>query len=310
MTTLSYPINKKNITTAMWSKLLRRQHQGVDVSTILTLSSTSNVATVSAPSRLNFMGFELEVTEAHDLTLPAVTAGNPAKTYSIGVMYDPALEGRYPEGPLSLEVYTKGSIPIPAGGAWWPIWEVTRRESQTLDLAAQKSYRVARVSTLYADTGVSNPDPAYAQGVQVVFRRDGVWLLEGGEWKLIKADTGDRTDGVTTPTDWSAQGTAWSVLNGMVEVDIRGTLKSGSGQLATASGGITDFRMCTLPALARPRRTIPVEGSITTGGTSGATFALHGVIKQNGDFEITATAPNVRIGPGCTLYVHAVYRSN
>lgn len=304
MTTLSYPVNKKNITSAMWSKLLRRGHQGVDVSFNLSLSSTSNVATISAPSRINFMGFELEVTEAHGVTLASVASGSPAKTYVVGLMYDPANEGRDPGGPLSVAAFTKGAVTIPDGGAWWPIWEVTRQPSQTLDQASVKSYRVARMSVLYADTGVSDPDPAYAQGVQMIVRRTGLKLLEAGQWKDIKDDTGDRIDGIATPSDWSASGSVWRVLNGMIDLDLRGKLLTGSGQTAGGSGNLNDFRLMTLPTAARPPRTKTFVGSVSTGSAS---VPIYGVIKATGEVEITATAPGVTISAGALVYISVSY---
>jgi hypothetical protein len=300
MTTLSYPVEGKNYTSQQFSKIGRRQHQGVDVSMSLSLSSTSNDATVST-GRCNFMGYELEVSDPHVITLAAVTS---AKTYVIGVMYDPANEGLDPGGPLAIASFTKGAIAIPAGGAWWPIWEVTRQPSQTLNLATVKLYRVARASLLYADTGVSDPDPAYAQGTQLIVRPSGFKLLHGGQFVDVKDDPGDRTDGITTPADWSAAGTTWRVLNGMVDLDLRGKLLTGSGQTATASGNLNDFRLMTLPTAVRPPRTKTFVGSVSTGTAS---VPIYGVINSAGEVQITATAPNVTVSAGALVYASVSY---
>ena len=299
MTTTSYPITGENVTHAMWSKLEQRHHQGVDSGMTLSLSSTE--ATV-AVGRCSFMGFALEVTVAEAFTLAAVVS---TTVYVVGVLYDPADEAEA-YGPLTLVSGIKGAITVPGGGALWPLYEVTRQPAQALTLATVKSYRVTRASLLFKGSGVSDPDPAFAVGPQVVVSADGVKALVSGSWVDLKSDTGDRTDGITTPSDWSAAGTTWRILDGWADIDIYGLLLTGSGQTSSASGNLSDFRMLTLPAAVRPRRNKAVMGSLLL--STGASIPIFGVISSStGDYTITATAPGITVSAGARVTASISY---
>lgn len=303
MTTESYPIEGKNFTSGQWSTIMRRQHQGVDAGMTLSLSSTSNDATIST-GRLNFLGFELVVTSAHVVTLAAAT-GSPV-TYVIGVVYDPADENADPDGPLSIASGVKGSITVPSGGVLWPLWEITRQPSQTLNLASVVSYRTARYSLLFAANGVSDPDPAFAQGGQVLVRRTGLKVLDGGSWFDVKDDTGDQSAGVTNGAGWANNGTKWSVLNGVTFLDVIAR-RSGAAFTASSTGSLADQTILVLPAAARPKRMWVGGGSISVAG--GGSYGCDVRVYPSGTVSLTATAPSLTVASSSDLFLSATYRA-
>jgi hypothetical protein len=301
MTTESYPIEGVNFTSQQFSKVLRRQHQGVDTGMSLSLSSTSNDATIST-GRCNFVGFELEVTTAHVLTLPAVTS---ATTYVIGVLYSPANEDLDPDGPLSIVSGVKGAVSVPSGGAFWPLWEVTRQPSQTLNLATVVSYRVFRYSLLYAANGVTDPDPAFAQGGQLLVRRDGIKVLDGGQWVAVESDTGEVTSGFAASVGWSNPGAAYRVRNGQATLHLRATRAGSTITSDTTSGAIADTPMLTVPAAARSSWLLTGRGTVTLpgGGTQGFDWRL----STGGVWSLVSANPAVGFANGSVMYATVTY---
>lgn len=301
MTTLSYPVTGDNLTHAQWSKILRRQHQGVDSGMTLTLSAVSDDATI-ATGRCSFMGFELDVTVAHVLTLAAV---GTATTYVIGVLYDPALEDDA-AGPLALTSGVKGSISIPSGGALWPLYEVTRQPSQTLNLAATKSYRAARSSLLVSTAAAADPDPAFAEGSLVLVRPTGVKVLDAevGTWADVKSDTGFVTAGFSAGTGWSNAGSAYKILNGQVTLHLRAT-RTGSTVTSSASGSISDLVMLTIPAAVRTAWTLTGRGnvSLASGSSNGFDFK----VSSAGAWTLTSANPSLSIAAGSTMFATISY---
>lgn len=301
MTTISYPIEGVNLDGDQWSKLLRRQHQGVDAGMSLSLSSTSNDATLST-GRANFLGFEIEVTTAHVVTLAAST-GSPV-TYVIGVLYNPANAGLDPNGPLSIVSGVKGSISIPGGGVLWPLYEVTRYPSTTLNLSDVTSFRVFRASLLYTATGVTPPDPAYAQGAQVLVTRTGLKVADGGVWYDVKADTGYQSNGFVARSGWSDQGCAYRILNGVVTLHLR-ALRSGTTITANSSGSLSDSPMIEVPTPVRQSWLVTGGGTLTTASSS--TLGFDWRLSQSGVWSITSASPNTPIANGTVLYATATY---
>lgn len=302
MTTASYPVTGQNITHAMWSDLGRRHHQGIDTGMTMTLSSTTDIATI-AVGRASFMGFELEVTDPHALTLPAVAT---TKTYVVGVLYDPADEAAT-EGPLSLVVGVKGLITVPTGGALWPLYEVTRQPSQTLNLAAVVSYRALRMTTLYEPSaGVELPDKAFVQGPQMIVRPNGVWVNAGGNtaWASVGGDTGFVTSGFASSAGWSNAGSVYRILNGAVHLHLIAT-RTGGTLTATSAGDYSDTAIQTIPAAVRSDYLIVGRGNLTQSGS--ATIGFDWRITGAGAWTLTAANPGLVIATGSVLYATATY---
>lgn len=141
MTTVSYPLSNTNFTSAQWRQIFDGDNGiigcdgGGTTSLNLQLSSTDNTATVGL-GKVHYRGFVLEVTAGHALTL-AAAVGIP-RTYTIGVMYDPAAEGT---GPLSLYSAASLNITVPAGGSYMELYQVTRAPSQILSQATRVDLR-------------------------------------------------------------------------------------------------------------------------------------------------------------------------
>ncbi len=307
MTTSSFPITGENINHEKWAQLFRRHHQGVDQGMTLTLSSVSDVATVST-GRAAFFGFMLLVTDPHELVLPADSV---QRVWTIGIMYDPANEGAA-DGPLTLIRASKPSLVVPTGGFFMPLWDITRQPSQTLNLATVVSYRNQRASTLFADDGVKNPPTDRMVGPAIVVRKFGIDVFDGTEWTRLASDTGVRTDGFALPTgsnEWVNAGSEWRVKDGVAQVVLAAKRTAGTTTSNSISGSIPDIQVIRFPSGAKPPTArYPIACYATLSGTSfqvGATVTTD--TAGNAWLYLVSTAPAVSIRPNDTVYATATF---
>ncbi|WP_426566373.1 hypothetical protein ACPPVT_07455 [Angustibacter sp. McL0619] len=240
----------------------------------LTLSAVDDTATVGV-GYYRYRGFELHVSPAHGLTLAAVTGS--AKTYLIGVMYNPANEST-DDGPLSLYAALDTAVTIPSGGSFRKVWGVTRQPSQVLSLAAKADYRQYVGPQLWAPPGVRPSDAALGTRLH-----DGVndWLrvrnaaATGGEWKCL------------TLPDWDDLSLTGSVVTGAgltPRIGVAGGRVWIEGQVKRSVVGAnfvpdSDVTLFTLPDELCPARL--VEMTLLT-SFSGASTSARLQINTNG----------------------------
>ncbi|MGN6245105.1 MAG: hypothetical protein ACTHQ3_15745 [Motilibacteraceae bacterium] len=179
MTTTSYPIVGTNIDHAQWMQLHSRPAGFFDPEHVgwfsITLSSTDDTATIGV-GKYQFRGFAIRVTAAHALTLAAAVGS--AKTYTIGIMYDPAKEAD-PAGPLYLAAPVKTAITVPSGGDFCPLWDVTRQPSQVLSQAAIVDRRLWQYPLAFANANRPAPtDFSFGQVLITTGYPSGVGMLD------------------------------------------------------------------------------------------------------------------------------------
>lgn len=259
MTTSSYPVVGANIDHAQW-RALESGMDGLfdtDASTAdrerlgLDLSDLGTTARIKR-GKVRFKGFAMTCSANHDLTLPA--AGGSPVLYAVGVMYDPALE-QNPAGPLYLNAQVKASQVIPSGGAYLPLYEVTRNPGQVLSAAAVVDLRrYVGPSLLLPDafplTGYSFPvgTQAIRAGQQLVRVPDAAgtgteWQnLSAGSWTAIGLPSSVSAGGGTPP--------AFKKVNGVVH--FRGSWVKTDGTKFAPGGGGGEYSLGTVPAGYRP----------------------------------------------------------
>lgn len=259
MTTTSYPVVGDNVDHAQWRSLesgvdglidtdastADRERLGLDLS---DLGTTAHIKR----GRVRVKGFVLQVTAAHDLTL-AAAVGSPV-VYSVGVMYDPALESNA-AGPLYLNAQVKSSQVIPSGGAYRPLYEVTRNPSQVLSQAAVLDLRrYVGPSLVLADnfplTGYDFPagTQAWRAGELMVRRPNSA----GTAMEWVRTGTPTWT-AIALPSSVAAAGTAPAVskVNGLSVM--RGAWrKADNSDFAVGGGTGGAYSLGTLPVGYRP----------------------------------------------------------
>ena len=265
MTTTSHPIVDVNVDHAQWRGLFSDVADGIvgaDGSSSsdlrLTLSSTDNTATIGL-GRLRYRGFELEVTAAHALTLPAATS-SPI-TYTLGVVYDPAKESDA-LGPLALAA----SATVPAGGSFMTLYQVTRQVGQVLSAATVAEFRTFCGPSLVVLPGATKPVTGVPVGAHLWDGAD-LWVMThnagrtGKQWSNI---TNPAWTTITLAASWSpgVPAPAWRVKDGDVEL-------SGFAGLASAAG-VGLITLGYLPAVAQH---------------SGAVVRIHGVATSGSGYR-------------------------
>lgn len=301
MTTTSFPLSyveggpDANISHAQWRQLFSRapgyydpDENGMN----LTLSSTDDTATVST-GKYGFKGFALRVTAAHGLTLAAAVGS--AKTYSIGIMYDPAKESD-PAGPLYLAAPLKTGIATatPSGGDFETLYEVTRQPSQVLSQAVPIDLRTWAYGAIFRATDAT-PDPAaYAYGqVLVQTNPTGTFLLDllvrrGGSdapyWQSLTAPSWaalSLPSGITATGSTAAQ---WGRSAGKIE--LAGLVKRSSGALFVAG---TEYTVSTqfggAYAPHQPRRFFVDSGFNGSGSGARCFVSSAGVVTVRAPYD-------------------------
>jgi hypothetical protein len=311
MTTISRPViydevaigagditaDDTNITGDQWSRLWVRDG-GVDSGMALTLSAVSDTATVSTGVGV-WRGFILTVSAAHNLTLPAVTS---AKTYSVGVLFDPANYST-DAGPLSLAVFDKATITIPSGGAFWTLWEVDRLPATVLNASVVRTYRHGRGTPVIWVSTLPVPSQ-YTFGQVAITTTGAVYVRDapGGvaAWSQLTDDTGEVTTGVIAASGWSNPGTSYQTKNGITTVHLRATRTGAAILSGSSSGSLSDVAVLTLPSAARPRWLETGRGTVTLadGGTQGFDWR----VSTAGVMTLTSANPNISIAAGSVLY--------
>jgi hypothetical protein len=244
MTTASYPLSSTNFPSSQWRSVFVASDGSASTSLDLTLSSVSDAATVGL-GKVWYRGYVLEATVAHALTLAAVTGS--AKTYSVGVMFDPANEAT---NPLALYSALKTAITIPSGGSFHTLWEVTRQPSQTLNLATVADFRTYLGPRLWVP-GANLPTDAALGTVAY----DGA-----NEWIRVRnsAKTGAQWNSVSNP--------AWTPIT------VSATWTPGStAPAARVVGGRLEFSGSATKAAAP----VFTAGVVTLGTVSAAGVPAH-----------------------------------
>jgi hypothetical protein len=272
MTTISWPVRDQPVTHQLW----REEFAGADGITDdlsgdafrLTLPSTGDVGTISAGGKYRLRGFVLQVTVGHSVNLPAVASG-AAKTYSVGVKYDPALEGAT-SGPLTIFALQKGTYTATGGVAYMTLWEITRSAAQVLSLAAVLDARQWSAATYYGSPGAYGG--TYPVGARLV-QSDGLELLR----------VPDVSAGVVVGTRWRSLShpvwTAFPLAAGLTayqaspqytrvggEVVLRGGVQRTNGKDLAAAG--TTVALGTLPAGYRPDAILRIAAGTSFAGQS------------------------------------------
>ncbi len=282
MTTTSFPVVGDNIDHAQWLRVMAGADGIVDSDASsadrewfgLDLSDTGNTAKVKR-GKYKLRGFVLQCTAAHGLTL-AAAVGSPV-VYTVGVMYDPALEAD-PAGPLYLTAQVKTALVIPSGGVYNPLYEVTRSPSQVLSQAAVVDVRRFVGHSVYLQpsfplTGVSFPlgTVAYRNGERLVRVPDVAGT--GTEWLNLSKPAWQN---LSLPSSVRSLGAAvqYAKVNGITTLS--GAWEKTDGSSFAPGGGTSGwYSLGSLPAGYRPGRTW--------------TFGVdHG-------FDATATAARVQV---------------
>lgn len=319
MTTLSKPViydaaaiaaltidaDDTNINGAQWSRLLRFAGTGVNSGYVLTLSAVADTATLSTGWGI-WNGYTCEITVTHTISLPAVVS---AKTYSIGIIYDPA-NLSVPEGPLEIAVFDKAAITIPSGGLFFTLYEIDRLPSTVLTASTTRNMRVVPAASIVVPaSGVFPPAAQYTSGTIAVTTK-GTYLrlgTAGSEvWTKVDDDTGEVTSGFTPSGNWTNPGCSYRTVNGVTSLHIRAT-RSGSSLTATSTGSLTDVSVMTVPAAARSGWLETGRGSVTL-GSNNSTFGVDWRMSAAGLFTLTSTNPSVVIDSGSTVYATAILR--
>lgn len=307
MTTISRPViydeaaitagditaDDTNLTGPDWAGI-NLKTVGVDAGMNLTLSSISDVGTISIGSGV-WRGFELSVTAAHDVNLPAVAT---AKTYSIGVLFNPANYSTV-AGPLSLAVFDKAAITVPSGGAFWTLWEVDRLPSSVLSTSTVRTYRSNRSGVVYCTL---LPPPAEYEFGTVAVTATSSWVRDiagsAPTWKRIVDDTDWVTAGFTPGSEFANAGSRYRVLDGVTTTQVVVTC-SNAGFFFDANGNRSDDPpLVTVPALARPSLVeVSTRGYFRTqAGTS--TAGVDMVLKTSGVVELVSAIPSLSVPNG------------
>jgi hypothetical protein len=288
-----------NVTGTDWARLWVRDG-GVDSGISLTLSSTSDVGTISTGVGV-WRGFILNVTAAHDVNLPAVTS---AKTYSVGVLLDPA-DFSTAAGPLSIAVFDKTAITIPSGGGFWTLWEIDRIPATALSVSTVRTYRHGRGTPVIYCATLPLPEQYSFGQVAVTDSTMYVRNIQGGvaAWHEVLDDTGDVTTGVIAGSGWANNGTAYRKKKGVVYVDAAATL-TGPAFSGNATGSISDQLVVTMPAGARPTRMKTANGSLTLAGADSGTTMDCGVrMYPDGRVVITNVPSSLTVATGSSFFV-------
>ncbi len=203
MTTVSRPVvydkdvhtptdTYTNLTGDMWADVMRTLSTG-RASGMAVSVADNNTATVAVGWGL-WGGFKLDVNPAEVLSVPPIAAGGAAKTYSLGVLFDPA-KLRDQAGPLSLKVFDKTAIDTSGGKRFWTLREYDRKAGVALTATAVRTFDVisAGVSFEYDTAAPLPPAREYPYG-HILLRDDG-WYRRGGgsgseTWFQITGDTG------------------------------------------------------------------------------------------------------------------------
>lgn len=202
MTTVSWPVREQPITHELW----REEFAGADGITDdlagdafrLTLPSSGDSATILGSGKYRLRGYILQVTADHTVTIPAVVSG-AARTYAVGIKYDPALEAAA-SGPLTIFSLQKGTFAPSGGTAYSTLWEVTRSAGQVLSAASLLDARSWAASSHYGGSG------AHA-GIYPV----GARLVLSSGLELLRVP--DVVSGVVVGTRWrSLSSPVWSPL--------------------------------------------------------------------------------------------------
>lgn len=318
MTTLSKPViydaaaiaaltidaDDTNINGGQWARLLRFAGTGASSGYVLTLSAVADTATLSTGWGI-WNGYTCEITATHTISLPAVTS---AKTYSIGVLFDPA-NFSTPAGPLTVAVFDKASITIPSGGGFWTLYEIDRLPSTVLTASTLRNMRVVPAATIVVPSSVVFPPAAQYAGGTIAVTPKGTYLrlgTAGSEvWTKVDDDTGEVTSGFTPSGNWTNPGCAYHTLNGLTTVHIRATLQSGS-YTATSTGSLTDISVMTVPSGARSGWLETGRGSVTL-GSNNTTWGVDWRLSVAGLLTLTSTNPSLVIPAGSTLYVGTTF---
>lgn len=314
MTTISKPViydaaaiaaltidaDDTNINGGEWARLLRFAGTGVFSGYTLTLSTVADTATLSVGWGI-WQGFTCDVTVTHTVNLPAVAS---AKTYSIGILYDPANYST-PAGPLSVAVFDKAAITLPTSGQFWTLYEVDRTPSQSLAVSTLRNYKTLASATIYARSGVGLPPPLEFPSGTLCATPSALYVREGSAWLPVADDTGEVTTGFTPSGGWSNPGCSYRTANGLTTVHVRAT-RSGSSITATSTGSLADISTMTIPTNARSGWLETGRGSLTL-GASGQTFGVDWRLSAAGLFTLTSTNPNVTIDAGTTVYATATF---
>lgn len=272
MTAISWPVKDAPIVHALW----REEFAGQDGITDdtggdafkLTLPGSGDVATIAAGGKYRLRGFVLQVTVAHNVTLPAVSSG-PAKTYDIGLKYDPSLEAAA-AGPIAIFAAETGTYSPSGGTAYVVLHKVTRSAAQVLSAAAVADLRTWAAATYYGAAG--SHVLSYPVGARLI-------LPSGVELLRVPQVSG----GVVVGTQWrSTSNPAWTSLtlaSGMRlytgqpqyarignELVLRGSVERSNGA-DLAAGGVTVV-LGTLPAGLRPDATVRCAAATSIAGAS------------------------------------------
>lgn len=297
MTTNSFPaVGTGGLTDSQWSTMYGSRDGIIEdyVGNALSLSrlNTTNICQV-APGKMAINGYTLDVTAAHDLYCAPVVTGQPAVTYYIVGMYDPALNvadgggARSATGPCQLLI-TTGNPDTSGGKVYVLLYKLIRTANQLLAAAALTEYR------RWIGPVVSQPDyPSDAPTGFGPFPRGTM---------MIQTDTdgvlGSVTISVRTVNDagsallWQSltrpPGVEFESHQALVALDapaevvlegswvnLRGTLRRSSGtNLATGATVV----LGTLPVGLRPGRTRRFSCLASPNNYAGVYVALDGEV--------------------------------
>jgi hypothetical protein len=285
VTTVSFPLTKvpagpaANISHTMWRDTLSGSAGYFDPASAgmdLTLPSSGNNAQI-ATGKQRYRGFVLKVTATESVTLAAPTT--TPLVYRIGIMYDPGRQAD-PAGPLYIYGGLKTGVAAatPVGGSFFPMWEITRGLSQTLDLASVIDMRQWVYGPIWRADGQPAPSSyPYGQELMVpmppgtgmvkrMVRRGGA----GSEW--WHKESGPVWDATEDVHDLSLAGgispfagTPWISKSGG-EFVIGGAVKRSSGNfLANTTYTVSTLTDAFRPLIA-PGPTFPAASSFSGAG--------------------------------------------
>lgn len=290
MTTTSYPAAGNNgLTIDQWPEAASIGDGIIEdyVGTACDLDrlNSTDIARVH-PGKVRVGGYVLDITAAEDLYCAPVVTGNPAVTYYIAAMYDPALNvpdgsgNRSTLGPCRL-IINAGAPSTAAGQEYTLLYTLTRTANQLIASTTKRNYRVWVGPQLEFDDEAGSPSVAespvgfgpYPRGTTIWNRASNIrmrlTLGSGGtlQWQraipsasplpLASGFTALDTDPQYLPT------------NDAGEVRLAGTVKRSNNNPIVGAAATADVRIATIPLTYAPAR---IKRFMVYGGGQRAAF--------------------------------------
>ncbi len=303
-----------NVTGATWRKVFDGPDGIVGAASLSSgggvLSCSGDVATL-APCMVKVNGFVLPVTAAEAITLPSVAT---TTVYGIGVLADPSKDTLADQGGyLTLWHGVLSALSVPAGGYYYPLYEVTRQSSTPMSSSTSVVGKVgfAGYTSYYQHT---NPAllPADSLGSAAI-------LGDGRRYVRVPDGTSSAKWATGTSTSWTSTNFAvvsgktstsggyasWMQTGGKTAWKLALKWSGGTVTANSSNGNLDDQAVGTVsPA---PGYVLSGAATLAIGGASGAKIGASYMVTETGVVYLTSTGPSLQITNNSMIYTDFDY---